>query len=135
MPWVPATSSTLAAVCAEKLVPAGTDLVVIEFAYNDAPGVEISSPPRRSFELLLRKLLARPSAPALLLLQHYSWWKSFTDGGEAGRFYEPDTLTHLPAFATVRPAAGNCLPCVTEQRFPRTGRRVIGTVGDSEFAA
>ncbi|KAI7846321.1 hypothetical protein COHA_000158 [Chlorella ohadii] len=88
--------------CLEHIVPEGADLVVVEFAINDASlqrsearlpaGPSYDSPGRRAFELLLRRLQAMPSRPAVLLLQMYPWWQAFGDGATQGLYYrEPET--------------------------------------------
>lgn len=47
---------------------------------------------RQVFEQLLRRLLQLPSKPAVLLLQHYPWWRSPRDGVPQGLYYrEPET--------------------------------------------
>lgn len=47
---------------------------VLEFTYNEPPGAGYSGAARRSFELLIRRLLHQPGPPALVMLHHYSWF-------------------------------------------------------------
>ena len=61
------------------------------------------SPGRRAFELLLRRLQAMPSRPAVLLLQMYPWWQAFGDGATQGLYYrEPETEMTVLAQASWR---------------------------------
>ncbi|KAL4431448.1 hypothetical protein ABPG75_006704 [Micractinium tetrahymenae] len=75
------------------LAPGPSDLVVVEFAVNDNPHVPTTSPRRHVYEQLLRRLLALPSSPALVLQQHYSWFLAAGDGQEAGLFYNNSEST------------------------------------------
>lgn len=54
---------------------------------NDNQQVAITSPWRHFYEQLLRRLLALPASPAVVLLQHYSWYLAAGDGQQAGLFY------------------------------------------------
>jgi hypothetical protein len=64
--------------------------VSVEFTVNDSPTAFTSSA-RTSFEEMLRRLLAYPSSPAVVLLHHYPWWKAEGDGLTRGLFYrEPE---------------------------------------------
>ncbi|EFN58305.1 expressed protein [Chlorella variabilis] len=84
-----ATNSGIYAVCFEKLVPAGADLVVVEFTFNEHSAVPFPHPTRRGFEQLLRKLLRLPASPAVIVLHHYAWFYAYGDGVEAGLYYRP----------------------------------------------
>ena len=81
------TTSGIFATCAEKLVPAETDLVVVEFTFNEPGDQPFIFPHRRGFEQLLRKLARLPRAPAVIVLHHYAWYFSDGDGLKAGLFY------------------------------------------------
>jgi hypothetical protein len=61
------------------------DLLVVEFAYNDIAPIEWAR--QRSYEQLLRKSLALPSQPAVLLLNHYAWWQASAEGATEGAFH------------------------------------------------
>lgn len=50
------------------------DLITVELTYNEHPSLPYSSPDRKGFEALLRKLLRLPGSPAVLLLHHFSWY-------------------------------------------------------------
>lgn len=63
------------------------DLLVLEFTFNEAADQPYTSPSRRGFEQLLRKLLRLRNSPAVLLLHHYAWYFAFGDGVPAGLFY------------------------------------------------
>lgn len=63
------------------------DLLVLDFTFNEAPDLPYTSPSRRGFEQLLRKLLRLPNSPAVVLLHHYAWYFAFGDGVGAGLFY------------------------------------------------
>ncbi len=43
-------------------------------SFNEAPELPYTSPNRRSFEALLRKLLRMPRSPAVVVLHHYGWY-------------------------------------------------------------
>ncbi|KAI7839277.1 hypothetical protein COHA_006975 [Chlorella ohadii] len=81
------TTSGIFATCAEKLVPPETDLVVVEFTFNEPGDQPFIFPHRRGFEQLLRKLARLPRAPAVIVLHHYAWYFSDGDGLKAGLFY------------------------------------------------
>lgn len=42
--------------------------------FNEAPNLPYTSPNRRSYESLLRKLLRMPRSPAVIVLHHYGWY-------------------------------------------------------------
>ena len=83
------TSSAIFSACAEQIVPADADLVVLEFSVNDPDDAEFVDPSRKAYEQLLRKVLKRPGAPAVVQLHHYAWWFAHGDGVQFGRFYRP----------------------------------------------
>ncbi|PSC73416.1 hypothetical protein C2E20_3417 [Micractinium conductrix] len=53
-----------------------------------------NSPSRRAFEQLIRRLLALPGRPAVMLLHHYAWWMSKGDGLWGGLFYKEPEAQH-----------------------------------------
>ena len=66
-------------------------------------------PVRRSYEQLLRRLLALPNAPAVVVLAYYSWFYALPAGAENGAdgprgpfgcFYQSAEAAHL-TFAQV----------------------------------
>jgi len=74
---VPAAQSQFAAVCLSKFVDADADVVFVEFTTNDGwagGGAHTAASPLEhnsralAYERLLRKLLARPSAPAVVVV-------------------------------------------------------------------
>ncbi|GAB4814840.1 hypothetical protein N2152v2_001886 [Parachlorella kessleri] len=74
-------TSSLFATCTRHFVPGDADLVIVEFALNDGAAMTcrgvrdpFDAPPRRAFEVLLRKLLGLPSHPAVVLLMYYNWF-------------------------------------------------------------
>ncbi|EFN58310.1 hypothetical protein CHLNCDRAFT_142315 [Chlorella variabilis] len=73
------------------------DLVTLEFSVNERSEAQFTSPERRNFEQLLRRLLQYPSRPAIIMLHHYAWWESPGDGLDRGVFYhQPEgQLTEL----------------------------------------
>ncbi|PRW60464.1 expressed protein isoform A [Chlorella sorokiniana] len=95
---ISATNAGTFATCTERLVPAESDLVVVEFTFNEAPSLHYTTPNRRSVEALLRKLLRMPHSPAVIVLHHYGWYHSAGDGITAGLFYR-DAETHLSTMA------------------------------------
>ncbi|KAI7842255.1 hypothetical protein COHA_003896 [Chlorella ohadii] len=95
---ISATNAGTFATCTERLVPAESDLVVVEFTFNEAPELPYTSPNRRSFEALLRKLLRMPRSPAVVVLHHYGWYHSAGDGISAGLYYRA-AETHLSTMA------------------------------------
>ncbi len=65
--------------------------VTLEFAINDKADAPWASPQRKAYEQLIRRLLALPGRPAVLLLHHYAWWMATHDDGRGGLFYrEPE---------------------------------------------
>lgn len=65
--------------------------MTVEFAINDKADVPLNSPQRKAYEQLIRRLLALPGQPAVVLLHHYAWWMSTGDGRKGGLFYrEPE---------------------------------------------
>lgn len=65
--------------------------VTLEFAINDKVDVPLNSPQRKAYEQLIRRLLALPGRPAVVLLHHYAWWMAGGDGLKGGLFYrEPE---------------------------------------------
>ncbi|PSC68178.1 Acyl-coenzyme A thioesterase THEM4 isoform A [Micractinium conductrix] len=78
---LPAVTSALFAACYDN-VPKDSDLVVLDFAVNDAAvspngrdklGYSFSNGQRRGFEQLVRKSLKLRDEPAVVLLQFFSW--------------------------------------------------------------
>eukprot|EP00198_Chlamydomonas_reinhardtii_P005161 XP_001694497.1 predicted protein [Chlamydomonas reinhardtii] len=63
------------------------DLVLLEYAINDPPFPQpaFENEPRKSLELLLRKLLLLPGRPAVALLNGYRWQGQFILPGPAKR--------------------------------------------------
>jgi len=100
------TTSGIFATCAEKLVPPETDLVVVEFTFNEPGDQPFIFPHRRGFEQLLRKLARLPRAPAVIVLHHYAWYFSDGDGLKAGLFYRAAEM-QLSSMAQVRRAHAN----------------------------
>lgn len=84
-----ATTSGIYAVCADKMLPEGVDLVVVELTFNEPEDAPFTFPQRRGFERLLRKLARMPHTPAVIVLHHYAWHYSRGDGVAAGLFYRP----------------------------------------------
>lgn len=85
---IPAATSGLFAVCTEQLVPEDADLIVVEFTVNDAflGDSDLGSGVKRGYEQLLRKLLALPHRPAVVLLHHYCYLPPTLDEATRGRF-------------------------------------------------
>ena len=67
---VPGTPSSFAALCLDALVR-DADLVTVEYNINDSGAAD--SPLRLAHERLLRRLLALPSAPAVVEVLVYRW--------------------------------------------------------------
>ncbi|KAL4440672.1 hypothetical protein ABPG77_000381 [Micractinium sp. CCAP 211/92] len=82
-----ASTSGIFSVCAEAIVPPDADLVVAEFTFNEPGDQPFTSPQRRGFEQLLRKLARLPGAPAVVVLHHYAWWFCHGDGIKGGLYY------------------------------------------------
>jgi hypothetical protein len=74
--------------------------VSLEFTVNEKSNAPYTSPERRSYEQLIRRLLKLPGRPAIMLLHHYGYWEAAGDGLDRGLFYrEPEE--QLTAFAHV----------------------------------
>ena len=68
---VSASRSLLSELCLERLMDADVDLVFVEFVLNDGvvPLEGVCEPPAaKAYERLVRKVLRRPSAPAVVLI-------------------------------------------------------------------
>ncbi|KAF8069512.1 ASAT1 [Scenedesmus sp. PABB004] len=75
---VPATPSGWMSLCLEQHLDADADLVFVEYAVND--GHTASAAKRRTFERLLRKVLAQPRRPAVVLVQLPTVGQAFARG-------------------------------------------------------
>ncbi|KAL4431189.1 hypothetical protein ABPG75_006445 [Micractinium tetrahymenae] len=95
---IAASTAFMYAACLQHHVPEDADLVSLEFTVNEAQNSPYQSPERRSFEQLIRRLLARKHPPAVLILHSYGWWNSFGDGMDRGLFYQQPEL-QLTAFS------------------------------------
>lgn len=82
-----ATSSGLFSVCAEKMLPKESDIIVVELTFNEPADIPMTHPIRRGFEKMLRKLARLPHSPAVIVLHHYAWHYAHGDGMAAGLFY------------------------------------------------
>ncbi|KAL4423959.1 hypothetical protein ABPG75_001260 [Micractinium tetrahymenae] len=91
---MPGSSSGFFAPCVEQLVSPDVDLVTLEFAINDKADVPFASPHRKAYEQLIRRLLALPGQPAVVLLHHYAWWMAAGDGAKGGLFYRQPEGQH-----------------------------------------
>eukprot|EP00887_Chlorella_sp_A99_P007996 scaffold12.g7996.t1 len=76
------TSVDLYSVCIERMLPAGADLVIVDFSvsrgavFKDCDCVfkpSVISENRANYERLLRKLLALPGRPAVVVMNPYAW--------------------------------------------------------------
>lgn len=74
-------------VCSKVHIPVFSDIIVVEFALNDEPNPSppMDNAPRRSFEKLLRKLLAYPNKPAVIVLNAFKWFKVGAGGVSVAR--------------------------------------------------
>jgi len=98
---VPGVASAYMSLCVELHVPRAADLVLVEYAVNDASeDGRFDTPALRAFERLLRKLLRLPNSPAIVLINAYAmlftpprgrYWAS----AEA-HFFELATYYSLP---------------------------------------
>jgi hypothetical protein len=70
---VPGTVSTYMSVCVKSHVPLDADVVLVEYAVNDAFNAPVDSDLRRSFERLIRKLLNFPNRPAVVLVNSFMY--------------------------------------------------------------
>ncbi|KAL4450123.1 hypothetical protein ABPG77_010792 [Micractinium sp. CCAP 211/92] len=84
---VPKSNSGWFASCVDTLVDPDTDLVFVEFAVNDQHDADETSIQRRSYEFMLRSVLGVASQPAVVLLNHYSWYLSRGYGVSSGLFF------------------------------------------------
>ena len=68
-----ATKSAITSLCLSKFLNETSDLVFVEFIANDGSEMDTSiaqnNPKARSFERFIRKILAHPKAPAVVLMQ------------------------------------------------------------------
>ncbi|KAG2489898.1 hypothetical protein HYH03_011700 [Edaphochlamys debaryana] len=76
---VAGTSSGYMSACFHHHLPPEVDLVLVEYSVNDPPYPSQDMSRRRAFERLLRKALALPFRPAVVLVHMFGW-----RGGEAG---------------------------------------------------
>ncbi|PSC68096.1 hypothetical protein C2E20_8274 [Micractinium conductrix] len=122
-----ATTSGIFAVCADKMLPPDSDLVVVELTYNEPADVPFTYPHRRGFEKMLRKLARLPRSPAVIVLHHYAWYHSHGDGKPAGLFYraaEPQLSTLAQYYDMPSPSLRNALYPLMQADVPpyRVGR-------------
>lgn len=67
-----ATKSYITSLCLEKFLDNTSDLVFVEFIANDGSEMDLSytdNQKARFFERFLRKILSKPSAPAVVMMQ------------------------------------------------------------------
>jgi len=67
-----ATKSYITSLCLEKFLDNTSDLVFVEFIANDGSEMDLSyteNQKARFFERFLRKILRKPSAPAVVMMQ------------------------------------------------------------------
>ncbi|MEW5305456.1 MAG: hypothetical protein WDW36_007994 [Sanguina aurantia] len=79
-------------VCSKMHIPVYADIIVAEFNVNDEsnPSPPVDNVARRSFERMLRKLLDYPNKPAVIILNAFRWFKTFS--GETpydGQYHHP----------------------------------------------
>jgi hypothetical protein len=71
---------------------------------NDPYDGPLTTAVRRSYESIIRQLVARPDGPAILQLHAWSWWRpgkspDLPDGVDHGLFYWPQGERDLTLFA------------------------------------
>jgi hypothetical protein len=95
---VAGTVSMFMSVCVKNHVPEDVDIVLVEYAVNDQPGLEFEHDQRKGFERLLRKLLNYPKKPAVIMMNSYAWMSSGGDyfGNAESAFLEYGTYYGLP---------------------------------------
>ncbi|KAG2493839.1 hypothetical protein HYH03_008056 [Edaphochlamys debaryana] len=76
---VPGTTSAYMSSCVQHHIPEDVDLVLVEYSVNDDPDPSADYKSRRAFERLLRKVLALPSRPAVVLVHFFSWQNGEAD--------------------------------------------------------
>jgi len=77
------STSEYMSLCLQEHVPLNSDIVLVDYAVNDAAihaTADWQSDARRAFERLLRQLLDYPHRPAVILLELYSYLFSGTEG-------------------------------------------------------
>ncbi|KAG2500335.1 hypothetical protein HYH03_001911 [Edaphochlamys debaryana] len=120
---VPGTTSAYMSACFHHHLPPGVDLVFVEYSVNDPPdpSPDMGSSDRRALERLLRKVLALPSRPAVVLVHMYA------HEAAEGRFYhtaqrdigELGMLYGLPA-VSLRDAVLPAAVCSSAPSTPST---------------
>ncbi|PSC68081.1 hypothetical protein C2E20_8267 [Micractinium conductrix] len=100
---ISASTAFLYSHCLQHHVPPDADLVSLEFSVNERSDAPFQSIERRSYEQLLRRLLALPGRPAVIMLHHYGWWEAAGDGLDRGLYYrQPEAdLTTLAQYYDV----------------------------------
>ena len=74
----PGTPSSFASMCHRQMVDDSVDLLFVEYVTNDfAIDSMFKNPNMQAYERLLRKILKRPSHPAVVLLQFPTWGQQF----------------------------------------------------------
>ncbi|GFR52534.1 hypothetical protein Agub_g15107 [Astrephomene gubernaculifera] len=106
----PATSSAYMNMCLREYLrePERVDLILLEYAINDEafPDPPWENEHRKSFELLVRKLLRLPRRPPVVLLNTYRWHSEGALRGPTGTkrpsggIYYTNTEAHYFEFAT-----------------------------------
>jgi hypothetical protein len=95
---VAGTVSMFMSVCVKNHVPEDVDIVLVEYAVNDNPGLEFDHDQRKGFERLLRKLLNYPKKPAVVMINSFAWQACGGDyfGNAESAFLEYATYYGLP---------------------------------------
>lgn len=95
---VPATPSSFMNVCLERHLDADSDLVFLEYATNDGWNIS-DGHKKRTYERLLRKVLSKPRAPAVVLLQLPTVGQAFDAGHTHKRGFSDTVEDVYSAFA------------------------------------
>lgn len=78
---VSSTGSKYMSMCLDSHVDADVDLLLIEYCVNDSyyPG-QFASTPGKGYEQLVRRAMALPHSPSLVLAMYFHWAFNYTDG-------------------------------------------------------
>lgn len=83
-----ATKSYITSLCLDKFLDDESDLVFVEFIANDGSEMDVSytdNQKARFFERFLRKILRKPNAPAVVMMQFMVNEMAYPDGGQDGK--------------------------------------------------
>lgn len=112
-----ATKSYITSLCLDKFLDSTQDLVFVEFIANDGSEMDVNytdNQKARFFERFLRKILRKPSAPAVVMMQFFVNEMTYPKGGQDGKPKRPymaspeDTYYNLAQYYDIPTLSFRC---------------------------